>query len=127
MGGRGGSSGMGDESNGLHGMDVTVNGETTRYYFSSQDGVNYYQRGIGADPTPTPLNMSQKEFKERVENNGAITRKISTAERKKDMADYKEDRKQTNEFLNMSDAQLAGNRGDQRRATRGRRGGRRGI
>lgn len=127
MGGRGVSSGMGDESNGLHGMDVTVNGETTRYYFSSQNGVNYYQRGIGADPTPTPLNMSQKEFKERVENNGAATRKISTAERKKDLANYKEDRKQTNEFLNMSDAQLAGNRSDQRRATRGRRGGRRGI
>lgn len=34
MGGRGGSSGIG--SGGSSGFDVTRNGETTRYYFSSK-------------------------------------------------------------------------------------------
>lgn len=38
-----------------------------------------------------------------------------------------EDRKKTNEFINISDAQMGGRRGDQRRTTRGRRGGRKGI
>lgn len=40
---------------------------------------------------------------------------------------YKADRKATNDFLNQADGSMGGTRGDQRRATRGRRGGRRGI
>ena len=40
---------------------------------------------------------------------------------------YEADRKATNDFLNQADASMGGNRGDQRRATKGRRGGRRGI
>ena len=56
------------------GSDVTHNGETTRYYFTSKDGQNYYQRGISGTPEPTPLNMSAKEFRQRVESNGATTK-----------------------------------------------------
>ena len=41
MGGRGGSSGIG-KSGGNTGLDVTKDGQTTRYYFSSRNGVNYY-------------------------------------------------------------------------------------
>ena len=43
MGGRGGSSRMGS-AGGYSGMDVTKDGETTRYYFTSKNGINYYQR-----------------------------------------------------------------------------------
>lgn len=46
------------------------------------------------------------------------------AERERRIAD---DRKKTNELLNIADVQMAGRRGDQRRATRSRRGVRRGI
>ena len=70
MGGRGGSSRMGS-AGGYSGMDVTKDGETTRYYFTSKNGINYYQRGIGGTPEPTPLNMSASEMRRRVQANGA--------------------------------------------------------
>ncbi len=63
MGGRGGSSGIG--SGGSSGFDVTRNGETTRYYFSSKNGQHYYQVGIGGAPQPTPMNMSASEFRKK--------------------------------------------------------------
>lgn len=86
-----------------HGMDVTINGETTRYYFTRKNGVNYYQRGIDGMPQPTPLNMPQREFLQRVESNGATTRNISASEWRKDLENYKKDRKETNDFLNRNE------------------------
>ena len=59
MGGRGGSSGIG--AGGNTGLDVTRDGQTTRYYFFNRNGTNYYQRGISGTPEPTPANMSVKE------------------------------------------------------------------
>lgn len=97
MGGRGGSSGIG--SGGSSGFDVTRNGETTRYYFSSKNGQHYYQVGIGGAPQPTPLNMTANEFRKRVASNGATVRNISGAEKKRDLKAYKADRKATNTFL----------------------------
>ena len=105
MGGRGGSSGIGIGGN--SGLDVTKDGQTTRYYFSSQNGTNYYQRGIDGMPEPTPLNMSAREFKQRVEANGATTRAVSGAERNKDKKIYKADRAATTQFL---DRETASNR-----------------
>ena len=49
MGGRGSNSNLGGGSgSGLKttGLDVMHNGETTRYYFTSKDGQNDYQREI---------------------------------------------------------------------------------
>lgn len=105
MGGRGGSSGIG--SGGSSGFDVTRNGETTRYYFSSKNGQHYYQVGIGGAPQPTPLNMTANEFRKRVASNGATVRNISGAEKKRDLKAYKADRKATNTFL---DRETASNR-----------------
>lgn len=85
------------------GMDVTINGETTRYYFTRENGINYYKRGIGGMEQPTPLNMSQREFRERAESNGATTRNISASEWRKDLENYKKDRKETNDFLNRNE------------------------
>lgn len=101
MGGRGGSSGIGTGGN--TGLDVTSEGQTTRYYFSNRNGTNYYQRGIGGTPEPTPENMSAREFKQRVESNGATTKVVSGTERKRDESTYKADRKATNDFLNRND------------------------
>ena len=105
MGGRGGSSGIG--SGGSSGFDVTRNGETTRYYFSSKNGQHYYQVGIGGTPQPTPLNMTANEFGKRATSNGAIVRNISGPEKKRDLKSYKADRKATNTFL---DKETASNR-----------------
>lgn len=85
------------------GMDVTINGETTRYYFTRKNGVNYYKRGIGGMEQPTPLNMSQREFRERAESNGATTKNLSVSEWRKDLENYKKDRKETNDFLNQNE------------------------
>lgn len=123
MGGRGSSSGM----SGSSGIDVTSQGNTTRYYFTKRNGVNYYQRGISGTPEPTPRNMSVKEFTDRVKANGATVKIVSPSQRKAEEKAYKADRKATNDFLNQSDAQMGGRRGDQRRTTRGRHGARRGI
>lgn len=98
MGERGGSFGVG-KGGGNTGMDVTKDGQTTRYYFSNRNGTNYYQRGISGTPQPTPANITAKEFKQRVESNGATVKNISASERRKDEKAHKADRKATNEFL----------------------------
>ena len=103
MGGRGSNSNLGGGSgSGLKttGLDVTHNGETTRYYFTSKDGQNYYQRGISGTPEPTPLNMSAKEFRQRVESNGAKTKAVSNAEYKKDTKRQENYRKAADRALN---------------------------
>ena len=95
MGGRGSNSNLGGGSgSGLKttGLDVMHNGETTRYYFTSKDGQNYYQRGISGTPEPTPLNMSAKEIRQRVESNGATTKAVSNAEYKKAEKAYQKER-----------------------------------
>lgn len=103
MGGRGSNSNLGGGSgSGLKttGLDVMHNGETTRYYFTSKDGQNYYQRGISGTPEPTPLNMSAKEFRQRVESNGATTKAVSNAEYKKDTKRQENYRKAADRALN---------------------------
>lgn len=120
MGGRGGKSGISAKSSGsgYTGLDVTTkDGETTRYYFTSNAGENYYQRGIGGSPEPTPLNMSAKEFRDRVEKSGAAVREVSSSERKSDEDDYKRDRASTKKFLDMADVQ----NGTMRRGTKANR------
>jgi hypothetical protein len=102
-----GESGFGKSggSSRISGLDVTLNGETTRYYFTKIGSQNYYQRGVDGTPEPTPLNMSAKEFRDRVEKSGASVREVSSAERRSDEDDYKRDRASTNKFLNTADVQ----------------------
>ena len=102
MGGRGGSSRMGS-AGGYSGMDVTKDGETTRYYFTSKNGINYYQRGIGGTPEPTPLNMSASEMRRRVQANGASVRSVSPSERAAERKAYKVDKEATKRFLHHHD------------------------
>ena len=105
MGGRGGSSGL--ASGRITGLSVTMNGETTRYYFTSKSGQNFYQKGVGGTPEPTPMNMTASEFRKRVESNGAQVQSISASERAKEEIKRKTDRKVTNDFL---DRETASNR-----------------
>lgn len=100
MGGRGAASGAG----GSGGLEVTKDGQTTRYYFESRNGVNYYQRGIGGTPEPTPMNMTAKEFRRRVEAGGVSTRGISSAEKVREQKARKAEREATDRFLNIETA-----------------------
>ncbi len=111
MGGRGSSSGMKGSggSSKISGLDVTSkNGETTRYYFTSKNGVNYYQRGLSGMPEPTPSNMPAKEFKKRVESNGATTRTVSSKEQHKEQKQYKAGRKSADKLLDQQWYKAAG-------------------
>lgn len=102
-----GESGFGKSggSSRISGLDVTLNGETTRYYFTKIGSQNYYQRGVDGTPEPTPLNMSVKEFRDRVEKSGASVRELSSSERRSDENDYKREREATQKFLDMADRQ----------------------
>lgn len=82
MGGRGGSSGS--KGIGGVGLDVTYNGETTRYYFERHENQNYYSTGMGGMAEPTPQNMTPAEFKRRVESNGAKTAPVTAAMKRAD-------------------------------------------
>ena len=101
MGGRGSSSG-GLGGGGIKGLHVNMNGKEMTYFFNSKDGINFYSRGLGENPQKTPNNMSAKEFKERIESNGAITRVIGEKEYRKIETDYKKKREETSKELNIS-------------------------
>lgn len=101
MGGRGGESGLGKNSIGIRGLDITTtDGETTRYYFAKNGITNYYQKGIDGTPQPTPFNMSMDDFKKRVQSNGAFVREVTSIEQKADEKAYDAQRAQTDAFLN---------------------------
>ena len=104
MGGRGGSSGISN----ISGLDVTFQGDTTRYYFSTRSGIHYYQRGIGGEPQQVPQNMTPSEFKRRVESNGATTKTVSVSERQKEEIERKKRKKETEKFLDEQWYKAAG-------------------
>lgn len=99
MGGRGGKSSL---NTGLRhtGLDVMANGKTTRYYFSSKEGKNFYQIGIGGIPKPTPQNMTAQDFRERAKKNGATVKTLTAAEKNSDLEKYEKGRKATDKALN---------------------------
>lgn len=99
MGGRGASAGINGKSGKDAGISVTANGEKTDYFFTTKDGVNYYQRGVSGTPEPMPLNMTPSEFRERVTASGATVEGITAAQRKKAEAEYKKQREKANKDL----------------------------
>ena len=102
MGGRGSSSSFSGKTTGI---DVTQNGDTTRYYFTNNGGTNYYQRGISGSPEPTPMNMTAQEFSRRVQTNGATVKSVSAATMRSEQKKYAAERKATNDLLNKHDVQ----------------------
>lgn len=98
MGGRGGESGF-SSSEKIAGLSVTIKGESTKYFFSSKNGQNFYKRGVEGTPEPTPQNMSAKEFERRIVSNGAKVEKISKSEINRLEKEYREGRKKTEKFL----------------------------
>lgn len=101
MGGRGANSWL-DDSIRFTGLDVTgKDGETVRYYFTKNEGTNYYQRGYDGMPRPTPLNISAKEFKRRAESNGATTKPVTKKQYFDSKKAHKAYRKEMDKFLNL--------------------------
>lgn len=97
MGGRGASSGMG--RGGISGITVRRDGESTDYYFTTRDGMNYYKRGIGGEWNPTPQNMSRGEFRSRMEANGATVQNISDSKRRSEEQRYRKEREEAERDL----------------------------
>lgn len=100
FGGRGGSSGLGKI--GGVGLDVTYNGETTRYYFEKHGNQNYYSAGMGGMAEPLPQNMTPAEFKRRVESNGAKTAPVTAAMKRADEKKHAAYRKEMDTFLDRA-------------------------
>lgn len=100
MGGRGSASGMSGGSSSVRGITVKMNDESTDYFFTTRNGIHYYQRGIDGMPQPTPQNMTMSEFKNRVLSNGAEVKTISESKRKKMEERYKKQRQEADDWLN---------------------------
>ncbi len=102
MGGRGSKSGGIGTGGGVAGLTVDFNGEKTTYFFNAKGGVNYYTNGMGGMPQQIPNNMTPKEFKDRIESNGAKTSVIGAKERKKLEEEHKKQRKEVEKDLDIS-------------------------
>lgn len=100
MDGRGVNSGS-SAGNKVVGYAVTINGETTNYYFAKINGQNYYQCGVGGIPELTPLNMPPDEFRNRAASNGATVKNISATEKRKEEIRRKADREKANKELDI--------------------------
>lgn len=100
FGGREGSSVLGKI--GGVGLDVTYNGETTRYYFEKHGNQNYYSAEMGGMAEPTPQNMTPAEFKRRVESNGAKTAPVTAAMKRADEKKHAAYRKEMDTFLDRA-------------------------
>lgn len=115
FGGRGGFSGIGG---GTVAFDVNMDGSVSK--FVVRKGKVYRESGDA-------VQMSAQQIMENAKSLGYDVKTYNARQEAARQKMYAEDRKKTSEFLNIADAQMGGNRGDQRRATRGRRGSRRGI
>lgn len=116
FGGRGANSGISDK--GTVAFDVNMKGSMSRFVI--RNGQVYKDNG-------EEISLSAEQIMKNAKSAGYEVKTYTAkqaAERERQIA---EDRRKTNEFLNIADAQMGGRRSDQRGTTRGRRGGRRGI
>lgn len=116
FGGRGSSSGLG--GGGTVAFDIDMKGSRVGYVV--RNGKVYSEDG-------DPIALSANQIMKNAKNLGYDVKTYNVKQAEMREQQRAEDRKKTNEFLNISDAQMGGRRGDQRRATRSRRGGRKGI
>lgn len=117
FGGRGSSSGL-SGSSGTVAFDVDMKGTKASYVV--RNGKVYKESG-------EPVSLSADQIMKNAKSLGYGVKTYNAKQAETREQQRADDRKRTNEFLNLSDAQMGGRRGDQRRATRGRRGGRKGI
>lgn len=96
----------GENSSSFSGLRVeTKDGFRVTYFFTSKNGINYYQRGISVEPEQTPNNISKLEFRKRLVENGASVKEISLKEKKKMEKEYEKERKITEQQLIQHDLQ----------------------
>lgn len=106
-----GSTGKTAQNNsGISGYNVTAsNGQKLTFYFEkSSDGTTYYRNTINGVGEPTPDNMTEKQFIERIKNNGGTADKMSDADITKQLADYRKDREEFNAMMNRESVRNRG-------------------
>lgn len=116
FGWRGGSSGLG--GGGTVAFDVNMKGSRVSYVV--RNGKVYSETG-------DQIALSANQIMKNAKNLGYDVKTYNAKQATVREQQRAEDRKKTNEFINISDAQMGGRRGDQRRTTRGRRGERKDI
>lgn len=116
FGGRGASSGISDK--GTVAFDVNMKGSMSRFVI--RNGQVYKDNG-------EEISLSAEQIMKNAKSAGYEVKTYTAKQAAKKERQITEDRKRTDEFLNIADAQMGGRRGDQRKTTRARRGGRKGI
>ena len=116
FGGRGGSSGL--SNNRTVAFDVDMKG--TKVSYVVKNGKVYKESG-------EPVSLSANKIMENAKSLGYAVKTYNAKQSEAREQQRAEDRRKTNKFLNSSDVQMGGRRGDQRRTTRGRRGRSKGI
>lgn len=97
-----GGSGVVAALKGVSGYNVTFNGEDRQYFFEKHDDVTYYKTSINDIGEPTPNNMTETQMVNRMKENGASVNSMSKSELTKLYKGYQDDRKKTNEILNLA-------------------------
>lgn len=116
FGGRGGTSGI--SGRGTVAFDVNMKGDVVSYVV--RGGKVYKESG-------EPISMSVSQIMKNAKKLGYDVKTYNAKQAADRERRYLVDRKKTRDFLNTADVQMGGRRGDQRKTTRGRRGGRKGI
>lgn len=111
MGGRGSSSG-------IAAFDINMGVGTSR--FLVRGGKTFRESG-------DQINLSPERVIKNAKAAGYDVKIYSASQQRARERSRAADRAATNDFLNASDVNMGGNRRDQRAATRGRRGSRRGV
>lgn len=87
-------------TNGTTGYDViNASGDRMTFYFQTVGDTTFYKNTIGEMGEPTPNNMTESEFIQRIKNNGGTVTKKTDEEIAKEYSDYRNDREATNKFL----------------------------
>ena len=89
----------------MNGVSIRFQGEDTDYYFTSHKGTNYYQRGWGGRPEPTPKNMTYNEFIERAKRNGASIQRLSDVDKERKYEEYRKRRREAEKSLDLDNVQ----------------------
>ena len=124
MGGRGSESNMGGSKKTVA-FDVFYGKENGggKSEFIVKNGKVMEENGRYGDS----IQLSKKEIIQNAKKAGYEVREYNARQYKEKMEARAKDRAETDKQLDAWDAQMGGNRSEQRKVTRGRRGARRGI
>lgn len=99
---KGGRGGRRIGANNISAARVKMGDYEAEYYFMKAGSKNFFQRGLGGTPEPTPNNMSKNAMVSRMQKNGAEVSVMSKSEIKKNLESHKKYREEMEKFLDKA-------------------------